>query len=224
MNILTRKSMIGLATGVLMLAGTASFSTVQAAAENGGSWQPPAMQQCHFNPDEIAQRIADTYGVNKEAVLKYHNEGVNFKEVFQGAFLAKASGKSLKEVMEVKTYDNTWQDVAQALGVTKEQMKATHNEIAAAQLESELHISKQLSLDLMQQGYRARDIAVANALANNTGKPIIDVLAMKEINNTWHDVASALGVDDNTFQQDIKILSNAFHHNRFHRSNQSILM
>jgi capsular polysaccharide biosynthesis protein len=224
MNILTRKKIIGLTTGVIMLAGVASPFTVQAAAENGGSWQPPEMQQCHFNPDKIAQRIADTYGVNKEAVLKYHNEGVNFKEVSQGAFLAKASGKSLKEVMEVKTYDNTWKDVAQALGVTKEQIKATRNVIAATQLENKLHISKQTSLDLMQQGYRARDIAVANALANNTGKPIIDVLAMKKINNTWHDVASSLGVDDNTFKQDMKDLKTAFHHNQFRGPHQSIMM
>jgi hypothetical protein len=224
MNKLTKKRIIGLTAGVVILAGAVSPFTVQAAANNDFDGQPPAMHQRHFDPDKIAQRIADTYGVNKEDVLKYHHEGVNFRDVFKASFLAKASGKSLKEVMEVKTYDNTWKDVAQSLGITKEQIKATHNDIAATQLESKLHISKETSLDLMQQGYRARDIAVANALSKNTAKPIIDVLAMKKINNTWQDVASALGVDDNTFKQDKKDLRTAFHHEGFHGPHQSMMM
>jgi hypothetical protein len=224
MNILTRKRVVGLTACVVILAGAVSPIAVQASAENDCSGQPPAMYQRHFDPDKIAQRIADTYGVNKEDVLKYNNEGVSFKDVFKASFLAKASGKSLKEVMEVKTYDNTWKDAAQSLGVTKEQMKATRNDIAATQLENKLQISKQTSLDLMQQGYRTRDIAVANALSNNTGKPIIDVLAMKKINNTWLDVASTLGVDDNTFQQDMKDLKTVFHHKGFQGQHQWIMM
>jgi hypothetical protein len=220
MNILTKKNIIGLTAGVIILAGAVSPLAVQAAAENDGSWQTSSMHQRHFDPDKIAQRIADTYGVNKDEVLKYHNEGVNFKDVFKASFLAKASGKSLKEVMEVKTLDNTWKDVAQSLGVTKEQMKATRNDITATKLETKLHISKQISLDLMQQGYRARDIAVANAFSNNTGKSISDVLDMKKINNTWHDVASALGVNDNTFKQDMKALREAFHHEEFRGHHQ----
>jgi hypothetical protein len=223
MNILTKKNIIGLTAGVIILAGAVSPLAVQAAAENDGSCQTPSMHQRHFDPDKIAQRIADTYGVNKDDVLKYHNEGVNFRDVFKASFFAKASGKSLKEVMEVKTLDNTWKDVAQSLGVTKEQMKATRDDIAATKLETKLHISKKTSLDLMQQGYRPRDIAVANAFSNNTGKPISDVLDMKKINNTWHDVASALGVDDNTFKQDMKALREASHHEGF-RGHQSFMM
>lgn len=224
MKILTKKSIIGLTTGVVILAGTMSPFAVQAAAENDCSGQSPAMQQRHFDPDKMAQRIADTYGVNKSEVLKYHHEGVNLRDVFKASFLAKASGKSLTEVMSVKTYNNTWKDVAQTLGVTKEQMKATRNDIAATRLESKLHISKETSLNLMQQGYHARDIAVANALANNTGKPISDVLAIKQINNTWHDVANTLGVDDNTFKQDMKDLRAAFHHPGFHGQHQFFMM
>lgn len=224
MNSLTKKSIVGLTAGVIILAGAASPFTVQAAAANDCAGQLPAMHQHHFDPDKIAQRIADTYGVNKEDVLKYHNEGVNFKDVFKASFLAKASGKSLKEVMKVKTFDNTWKDVAQSLSVTKEQIKATHNDIVATKLEAKLHISKQISLDLLQQGYRARDISVANELSKNTGKPIIDVLGMKKINNTWQDVASVLGVDDNTFTRDKKDLRAALHQEEFRGQHQSFMM
>lgn len=224
MNVLTKKSILGLTAGIVMLAGSMSPLAAQAAAENDSACQPPAMHQRHFDPDQIAQRIADTYGVNKDDVLKYCNDGVKFKDISKASLLAKAGNKSIKEVMEVKTYDNTWKDVAQSLGITKEQMKAAHNDIAATRLETKLQISKQTSLDLLQQGYRAHDIAVANALSNNAGKSINDVLAMKKINNTWHDVATDLGVDDNTFQQDVKTLRTAFHHEGFHGHHQFFMM
>ena len=224
MNILTKKSILGLTAGVVMLAGSVSPLAVQAVAENDWACQTPAMHQRHFDPEKIAQRIADTYAVNKDDVLKYCNDGIRFKELFKAAFLAKASNKSLKEVMEVKTYDNTWQDVAQSFGVTREQMKATRNDIAATRLENKLQISKQTSLALLQQGYRAHDIAVANALSNNTNKPISDVLAMKKINNTWHDVASDLGVDDNTLKKDMENLRTAFYNKGFHDQHQFFMM
>lgn len=224
MNSLTKKSIMGLTAGVVILAGAISPFAVQAAADNDCAGQPPAMHQRHFDPDKIAQSIADTYGVNQEDVLKYLNEGIRVKDVFRAAFLAKASDKSLKEVMEVKTYDNTWKDVAESLGVTKEQMKATRNDIAATQLESKLEIAKETSLDLLQQGYHVRDIAVANALSNNTGTPINEVLDMKKINNTWYDVASTLGVDDNTFKQDMKNIRTAFHHEGFHGQHHFFMM
>lgn len=224
MNFLTKKSLIGLTAGVVLLVGAVSPLAVQAAAQDDCSGQPPAMHQRHFDPDKLAQRIADTYGVKKEDVLKYRQEGINFRDVSKASFLSKASGKSLKEVMELKTYDNSWRDVAGSLGLTKEQLKATRNDIAATRLEQKLHISKEKTLGLMQQGYRAHDIAVANALAGNTGKPISDILDMKKINNTWHDVATAAGVDDNTFKQDMKNLRAAFHHPGFHGQHGTYMM
>lgn len=223
-NMLTKKSILGLTAGVVILTGSVSPLAVQAVVENDGACQTPAMHQRHFDPEKIAQRIAEKYDVNKDDVLKYCNDGIRFKDISKAAFLAKASNKSLKEVMEVKTYDNTWKDVAQSLGVTREQMKATRNDIAATRLETKLQISKQTSLALLQQGYRAHDIAVANALSNNTNKPINDVLAMKKINNTWHDVASDLGVDDNTLKKDMKYIRTVFHNKGFHGQQRFFMM
>lgn len=224
MSGLAKRSIVLLTAGAVILAGAVSPFAVQAAADNEYAGRPPAMYQRHFDPDKFAQRIADTYGVSKDEVIKYNNQGIRFGDVSRASFLAKASGKSLKEVMEAKTYDNSWREVAQSLGVTKEQMKVTRNDIAATRLESKLQISKQTSLGLLNQGYHSRDIAAANALSGNTGTPISDVLGMKKINNSWHDVATALGVDDSTFMQDMKNIRTAFPHAGFHGPRHAPMM
>lgn len=215
MNLISKKSVIGLTLGAFVLAGVASPLAIQAADSQVYS-QPAAGQHAKVDPDKIAQRISETFGVNKADVVKYQQQGTKTRDLFKASFLAKASGKSLSEVISLKTSSNTWKDVANTLGVTKEQIKATRQDIASTRLETKLNIPKQVSLDLLQQGYHSRDIAVANALANNTGKQISDILSLKKINNTWHDVAQSLGVDDNTFKKDIKDVRAAFPHHPFH--------
>jgi hypothetical protein len=218
MNTLTKKRILGLVAGGVLLAGTISPFIAQAAEQC--NFNPREMMGHHqMDPDKMAQHIADQFGVSKEDVLSFEKQGVHFKDLYKASLLAKASGKSLKEVMQTKTLDNTWRDVAASLGVTKEQIRAIHQDIAAARLETKLEIPKQTSLELMQQGYRSRDIAVANELSKNTSKPISDILTMRKINNTWYDVAQSLGVDEDVFKQDMKNLGVAFHHRYggFHR-------
>lgn len=210
MNTLTKKRMLGLVAGGVLLAGAISPFIVQAAEQC--NFRPPAMGHQQMDPGKMAQHIADKFGVSKEEVLAYEKQGVHFKDLNHASLLAKASGKTLKEVMQIKTLDNTWKDVAQSLGVTKEQIRVVHQDMAAANLESKLSIPKQTSLDLMQQGYRSHDIAAANELSKNTSKPISDILSMRKINNTWYDVAQSLGVDEETFKQDMKNVGVAFHH------------
>ncbi|VBB07399.1 Hypothetical protein LUCI_2644 [Lucifera butyrica] len=214
MNWLTKKSMIGLALGMFVLAGVVSPLSTQAAERNG--FNQPIHEHHQIDPDKVAQQMADTFGVNKNDVLKYEKQGVRIPELYRASFLAKASGKSLQEVLEAKNLANTWKETAQTLGVTKEQIRAAHQDIAANRLEKNLSIPKQDSLALMQQGYRSRDIAVANQLAKNTSKSMSSILSMRQINNTWHDVAQNLGVDDSTFKQDMKNIRAAFPHRLFH--------
>ncbi|HWR55632.1 MAG TPA: hypothetical protein VN462_03915 [Negativicutes bacterium] len=124
----------------------------------------------------------------------------------RAALLAEASGKSLRDVMVLKKPDISWKDVAVSLGITKEQIKAVYQDIAAIKLRNKLSIPNETALALLRQGYHPRHIAVANILSKKTGKSINDILAMKRINNAWQDVADALGVDDKTFMQDLKEL------------------
>lgn len=216
MNLSAKKKILGVTTAVAIMAGTLSPFVVQASPQNDNGDRPAFVQHHRFNKDQLAQNIFDTFGVDKQEVLQYEQNEVRPHDLFKAAFLAKAGQKSLKEVMQTKTFDNTWKDVAASLGISKEDMKAARNDIAATRLENKLQISKDTSLDLLQQGYRSRDIAVANSLANNTGKSISDILAAKKINNTWADVAASVGVDDAAFQQDMQTIHQALRPAGFH--------
>lgn len=214
MIILGKRNIIGLAAGAVFLAGSVS-PFVAEAAESDNLYRP-AIEHRQVNSDKFAQDIGDTFGINKNDILTYHNQGIDFKDLFKASLLAKASNKSLKEVMVLKNYDNTWMKVAQSLGVTKEKMYTTHNDIEATQMEKTLSIPKKISFNLMKQGYHSDDIANANALAKITGKSISAILNMKKINNTWFQVSQSLSVNYGTFKQGTKEIKNAFPRIYFH--------
>ncbi|HWR31328.1 MAG TPA: hypothetical protein VN631_15995 [Negativicutes bacterium] len=203
MKISGKNAVVGLVLGAFVLASAMTPLAVLAAERGDCVNAGYAMQRPHFDPAKISQKLAETFGINQDDVVNYQQQGVSYRDLARASFMAKASGQPLKAVMAAKTYDNTWQDVAQTLGVTAERMQATRHDIAATKLEKNLGLAKQTSLDLMQQGYRSRDIAVANELAKNTSKPIGDILAMRKINNTWSDVAQTLGVNETTLKQDL---------------------
>ncbi|HEY3427018.1 MAG TPA: hypothetical protein VGL27_19650 [Negativicutes bacterium] len=210
--ILTKKMIATLVAGAFLIVGAVSPFIVQASTPDN---KCGTTRHHQVSPEKSASRIAETFGISQTDILKYQAQGVKFREIYHAAFLAKASDKTLDEVMAVKTTDNTWKDVANTLGITKEQMKATRQDMTATRLNTKLGMDKQDTINLLQQGYHARDIATANELAKNTGKSIEDVLSMKKINNSWHAVANQLGVDDNTFKQDRQELQQAFpHHHR----------
>jgi hypothetical protein len=216
MKMLSKKALASLIAGTFIMAGAVSPFTVQAADIEA----PPAMQDkggpgCQrqgHNPQEMAQHLADDFGIDQATVLQYSEKGMNFRDIGQAAMLANASGQSLDTVISHKTYLNSWKDVADKLGVTKEQMKTAHQNIIANSLNKKSGVNKQTAINLLQQGYHPRDIGMASELAKNTGKTLGDILAMKKINNTWLDVATILGVNQDTFNNDAKELGFGFHH------------
>jgi hypothetical protein len=212
MNGKLRRNIIGLTLGAVVMAGAMSPFVAQAAEQC--DFNGPQMGHHRMNPAKMAENIADTFGVSKDSVLSYQKEGVGFRDLYKAAFLAKAGGKSLKEVMQTKTLDNSWKEVAKALGITKGQMRAARQDIEATKLQDKLHIAKQTSLNLMQEGYRGRDIAIANELSPNTGKTVKEILEMKQTNNSWEDVAQLLGISDENFEKDMQNIKAAFHHHR----------
>ncbi|MEN6413370.1 MAG: hypothetical protein ABFC84_11545 [Veillonellales bacterium] len=214
MKILSKKTLAGILAGTFILAGASAPFLVN-AAENNDRDSRPAYRQCQHQkptPEQMAQRLSEDLSVSQDSILQYQAKGMNFRDISRAAFLANASGKSMDEVISYKTTDNTWRDVAEKLGITKEQIKAARQNIAAARLNTKLGMDKEAVLDLLQQGYHPRDIAMANELAQNTGSSINDVLNEKKINNTWRDVADNLGVDSDTFKQDLQDVRPAFPH------------
>ena len=156
-----------------------------------GDKDRPGFGQRQVDPDKAAERLAEVFGIDKATVLDHYNNGVKFRDIGRAAFLAKASGKTLDDVLALKTADNKWRDVAKTLGITKEQAKATHRALTADRLSAKLGFDRQATLGLLDNGYRPRDVAVAGLLAGNTGKTSQEILDMKKINNTWRDVADS---------------------------------
>lgn len=216
MKMLSKKALASLIAGTFIMAGAVSPFIVQAADIEA----PPAMhdkcgpgqQRPGHNPQEMAQHLADVFGIDQATVLQYSEKGMNFRDIGKAAMLANASGQSLDTVISHKTYLNHWKDVANELGVTKEQMKAAHQNVIATGLNKKIGLDKQTALDLLQQGYHPRDIGMASELAKNTGKTLDEILSMRKINNTWLDVATTLGVDKDTLKNDAKELGFGSHH------------
>jgi len=207
MKLSAKKTIAAIAIGAFILAGIAVPYIAQADRADD---QRPAFGQRHVDPDKAASRLSETYGIDKSAVLKYLNDGVPMRNLNRAAFLAQASGKSLDDVLALKTADNSWKDVAKTLNITKEQFKATRNTLLSNRLNAKLGLDKQATFALFDQGYLPRDVAMAGLLAQNTGKSMDDILALKKINNRWSDVATTLGVDHDTLKQDIQQLRQAF--------------
>ncbi len=207
MKLTAKKTIAAIAVSAFILAGAAVPFVVQAdRAED----QRPAYGQHRIDPDKATARLSETYGIDQATLLKYYNDGVPLRNLNRAAFLAQASGKSLDEVLALKTADNNWRDVANTLNITKEQFKATRNTLMSNRLSAKLGLDKEATYALFDQGYHPRDVAMAGLLAQDTGKSMNDILALKKINNTWMDVATTLGVDRDTVKQDFRKMHQAF--------------
>lgn len=192
MRITGKKTIAAVIAGAFIMVGVAMPYAVQAAEKTN---ERPAHHQRQVDPAKAADHIANTYKVSKLSVLKYNAGGKSFRYINHAAFLAYASGKSLDEVMSLKTDDNNWKTVAADLGLTKDQMRTARNTIFADRMQSKFGIDSQTTSDLLKEGYKHRHIAMAGLLAQKANKPVTDVVKMKTVTNNWSDVAKILGVD-----------------------------
>lgn len=215
MKILSKKTIAALVAGTFIMAGAITPFIVNANSKTTDD-NRPAYHQQKLTPEQKAQRMSQVFGVSQADILKYNTTGMSFKDIGRAAFLANASGKDLSEVISHKTASNTWKDVSMEIGVTKEQFKAAAQNMTANRLNVKLGLDRQTTLDLLHQGHKARNIAMAGLLSKDSGKSINDILAMKTKDNKWQDVAKSLGVNDDTFKKDVKQVKHLFHHKHKH--------
>lgn len=207
-NRFSKKAIATIVAGTFLFVGAVVPFAVHAATEKQ---ERPAMHQRKIDPEKAAERISQHFGVPKDSILKYQNQGRSFRDLSKAAFLAKASGKSFESVITLKTTDKNWKEVAQELGVTKEQMKSTHRELASNRISEKTGMSKTDVTGLLDQGYKGRDISMAGLLSKKTDRSAYDILQLKKINNTWLDVADALGVDKDAFKAELKQMHKGHH-------------
>ena len=185
MNI-KKKLLVGLLSGAMIFSGSQTFANENKMPED--DWQAHEQADIFFWTKAVAER----YGVDESQVKAAIDNGVHFEDIQHAAVLAKLSGKSFSEVLSMRV---DWVQVAQKLGVTREQVENFYKQ------EREKHFAKRANIDvktlqaLLKDGYDPRDIEIAGKIAKASDKNIKSVLDKRKINNTWEDVAKTFGVD-----------------------------
>lgn len=213
MKMISKKAIAALVAGTFITAGALTPFIVSADSQKSTIESRSAYhQQKQLTPEQKAERLSKIFGLDKNDILKHNTEGMSFKDIGRAAFIANASGRSLGEVISHKTSTNTWKDVSKDLGVTKDQFKAAYQRLTAKRFNAKLGLDENTVLDLLHQGQRPRNIAMAGLLSKDTGKSLKDILAMKTKDNKWQDIAKSLGVNDDTFKKDVELVKHLVHH------------
>lgn len=148
----------------------------------------------HFHNKFSAKYLAESFSLDQEVIHSYLDDGWRFRSLQHAALIAKVSGTPLETVLETKDSGKTWREVASIYHVTPSQLKEARFDIRAAHLADRLDMNKHTVKALLKDGYHPRDISAANAIAKKSNKPILTVLSLRGINNTWEDVAEEVGL------------------------------
>lgn len=205
MTNLKKKILAGILSGAIIFTGGLAMNPVQAADNSANQQQKFERHQRgerHKMTDEDrSQRIkefADYYGVNQSEVEAALKNRVHFEDLRQAAVLAKLSGKSFSEVLAMKS---DWRQVADKLGVKREQFEDYMKNEMLDGLAKFSKLDKKTVENLLKENYSPHDITFAGLIANESGKNVKSVLAKRKINNTWEDVAKEFNVDLSKFRK-----------------------
>ena len=198
MNSLKKKILAGLLSGAIIFTSGLAINSVQ-AAENSANQQQKIERQHRERPkmtdeqrSKITKEFAEHYGVNQSEVEAALNNHTDFKDLQQAAILAKLSGKSFSEVLAMKT---DWRQVAEKLGVSREQVENFMKSEMLEGLAKNSKLDKKTVESLLKENYNPRDITIAGFIASESGKNVKTIIAKKKINNNWEDVAKEFNVD-----------------------------
>ncbi len=191
-----KKGIIGALAGAVFLAGTFGVLHVQAEsnAQADRGWGIGQGRR-HMNADDMARFMNDRYGVSEADVKSALDSGCGWRDIRYGCMLSEVTGKSLSDILSYKTDKNTWRDVSNQLGVTRDSIRATRQKHVAERMSQSGDIDQATAEKLLSDRYQPFDIMAAARLAKAAGTDVQSVLDRKKINNTWRDVADELHVD-----------------------------
>ncbi len=205
MTKLKKKILAGILSGAILLTGSLAFNDAQAAQNfERGRGHGPMMgfdggrhmnRDFQLNDEQIAkfsQEIAARYGVSQSEVAAALRENHHFGDIKAAASLAKISGRNFSEVLAMKC---DWFQVAEKLGVTREQVDSYMKTEMLDGLVQSSKLDKKTVEKLLQDNYSPRDIQIAGLIANESGKNVKTVLEKRKINNDWREVAKEFNVD-----------------------------
>lgn len=208
---LSRKVAAGLLAGTVLLSA-AAIPVAQVLAATPSNQAAVSTAQRQVDPDKAATRIATVFGIDKSEVLQLYNQGHKMGDIAHAAFLSQAVQRPLTDVLAMKNEQNTWKDVRNQLSPTTAQLQNERHAVSARVMQLRFGIDATAAKNLLDQGQKPRDVAMAGLLAKDSGKNINDVVTMKTSDNKWADVAKSLGVSEQTFKQDAQQLQNFARH------------
>lgn len=164
---------------------------------------PPKMERVapQVRIDTEMQQLSDMYGTEKSLLMQYYNKGWKLKEISHGAFLAYASQKSFTDVMNLKN-ENSWPRVEYLLGLTPNDIKAAHDDLAAQYLSEKLSVNKTIITRLLQKNYSMGDVLHGILISQYCTASPEDIISMHNPPKTdWNTVADKLGITDEQMQE-----------------------
>lgn len=182
--------------GLMLLVGAFVITTAL------GSIVMAAHTHRKLDPEKATAHIVSSFNVSKEEVQNLNSKGYTYRDIGKAAFLANIAGKSLTEVISLKQTNNTWRDVAGQVGVTKEQMKAERSKVFSERLAKRYNVNAAELRTLHDQGVPYHGLAKASYLAQQAHKPVSEVTALKDKENTWLDVSNKLGLNEDQTKQE----------------------
>lgn len=183
-----KKFFTGLLGSALILTSGQVFAEPPEMPDNDGAWQEE--EAMHIGG--WAKYFSGKYGVDSAQIEQALSDGVHIEDIRHAAILAKLSGRSFSDVLAMKV---DWSQVAEKLGVTRQQVKDFFKQEREEILAKHAGIDVKTLQSLLKDGYTPPDIGIAGKIAQAAGKDIKSVLGKRKINNTWEDVAKSFGVD-----------------------------
>lgn len=195
-----KKTLLIALAGAFVLTGAAAYNMPNHSAAAPYQMKQTADQargqyNKQFDAAQYSQMLADDFGVDKNAVEKALEAGWRPNDLQRAAFIAYACDKSLDDVLNAKTPTNSWRDVSDDYGITSDKYYSVMQQLHCQRIAAVTGVDNAKLASLINDGYYTRDIAMAAALANKSGKSIDDVIGMKKVNNSWYDIAESLGVN-----------------------------
>ena len=197
----TRKNMVGITLGVLIVGGSIG-SLAHAHEPSSHNTPPPAqgqMDSVHANvqmsPEEIAKHLSEMFNVSETEVKQAIDAKKDLFDIGQAAMFAKISGKSFNDVMAMRDSGKTWEQIGDALNIMEDDVQRELDKIEIMHITMRGDVDGKTANALYEEGYAPRDIDAAGIIAKASGKDVREVLERKTMKNSWKDVAKAFGVD-----------------------------
>jgi len=198
----TRKNMVGITLGVLIVGGSIG-SLAHAHEPAGHTAAPPLahgqMDSAHANvqmsSEEIAKHLSEMFNVSETEVKQAIDAKKDLFDVGQAAMFAKISGKSFNDVMAMRDSGKTWEQIGDALNIMEDDVQRELDKIEIMHITMRGDVDEKTANALYEEGYAPRDIDAAGIIAKASGKDVREVLERKTMKNSWKDVAKAFGVD-----------------------------